>query len=358
MYAYYLTLITVFFFSLLADLFKLETTTNDTPLKKLPYASRACLFITAAALIFVAGSRYYVGTDFGAYYRGLKTYAPKLGSALRTFNEPGLPLLATIVRWFTKDGAWFIMACSFLTIGLILLTTYRYEHSFLMSSLLFILTIWDGTFNGVRQYLAAAILFTGHRYVYDKKFWKWLIVVFLAAAVHKTALVMAVLYFILRNKVSMRNIILLTIGTYLVSANYDTIFSFIGFLSDSEMTMSSYATRTVNVLRTLVSCAPAILCLIVNANKKLTDEETFYTNALVVHGAAMVAASNSAYLARIGIYTSSYVVIGLPKLLRTNNKYMDMILRGGSIILYAIFWYFEMSGSSDLNQYQFVWTAR
>ena len=329
---------------------------QDLSLKEQPLGVKVFLFLTAAMLIFVAGCRYYVGTDYGAYYKGLTIYAPRLEESIREFDEPGLPLVATIVSWFTDDGAYLVFACSLLTIGLFLTTIYRNENSFLMVSLLFMFLPWNGTFNGVRQYFAAAVLFAGHRFIYEKKIWKWLLTVFIASCFHITALVMFVLYFLLRNKVSIRNIILLAIGTYIVSANYDSIFSLVGLLKDTDMTsLNTYATTSVNVLRILVSCSPAIACLVLYYKKELTDEQTFYMTSLIIHAAAMVAASNSAYLARIGIYTSPFVIVALPKLCRTNNKMVENILRIGIVCLYAIFCYVEISGSKSLNPFHWIW---
>lgn len=353
--AYYLTFAVVFSFSLIAISISKTMGYQDMSIKEQPFAVKIFLFLTAAMLIFVAGCRYYVGTDYGAYYKGLTIYAPHFEEALRTFDEPGLPLIARIVSWFTDDGAYIIFACSCLTIGIFLITIYRYENSYLMTSLLFLFLQWNGTFNAVRQCFAAAILFCGHRFIYDKKLWKWLLTVLLAACFHISAVIMAVLYFLLRNKVRLRNVLLLAIGTYIVSANYDTVFSFVGLLKDKDMVLDTYATTTVNALRILVSCSPAIACLILYYKKELSEEQTFYMNSLVIHAAAMVAASNSAYLARIGIYTTPFVVVALPKLFRTENKVLERILRIGIVVLYAIFFYVETSGSKSLSNFQWIW---
>lgn len=354
MTTYYWTIAGVALFSFLADLFSLKTNPDGSPLRKKPLGTKICLFLTAAVLIFVAGFRYYVGTDFGFYYRGLVRLPPTLKESFLKFDEPGLPLLATITKWFTNDGSIFIFVCSLVTIGLFLLVIYKDGGSYAMTSILFIFIIWDGTFNGVRQYMASAVLFCGYRFIYDKKLIKWLITVVIAASFHISAVVMAVIFFLLRNKVSTRNIILLALGTYLVAANYDTLFSFIGFLKDTEMTdLNTYATKSVNVLRIMVACAPAIMILILYLGKELTEEQTFFTNALVMHAAAMLAASNSAYLARIGIYTSPYVVMALPKMLRVKNKYVESLMRIGVLVLYAIFWFTDISGSDSMSNFRF-----
>ncbi|MCQ2418702.1 MAG: EpsG family protein [Clostridia bacterium] len=359
MRTYYLTILGVFLLSFMAESFARPSRLNEDGTRtKMTFGTKVSLFLCAFLLIFVAGCRYYVGSDFGAYYRGITVYGSKLKESIRNFDEPGLPLIGAILGYFTDDGAYFIFICSLLTVGLFLLTIYKNSEGYIFASLLFVLVgTWDGTFNGVRQYLASAILFCGHRAIYDKKIWKWLLTVFLATCVHSTALVMVVLYFLLRNKVNAWHIILLALGTYIVSANYDRIFSLIGLVKTGDGA-TSYASRSVNILRILVACAPAVLALVIYFKRELTAEQTFYINALVIHAAAMVAASNSAYLARIGIYTSPFVSVALPKLLRLKNGVLEKILRVGVVFLYFIFWYKDISGNPEMNQFQWVFSRK
>ena len=322
---YYWTIAIVTVFTLLAERFSNRRGTELRSYRNETISAKTCLFIAVGTLIFVAGCRYRVGADYGPYYKGLTVYGDRFEEAIRTFDEPGLPILAVIMRQFTDDGAYFIFACSLITIALFMKTAYKNEKDYCFSTLLFILAgMWAGTFNGVRQYMASAILFAGHRYIYEKKFWKYLFTVFLASAFHISAVVMIVLYFLLRNRITLRNAILLAVGTAIVSANYDAIFSFIGFLKDADMTtLTEYSLSSVNVLRILVACSPAATCLIIYYKKKLTAEQTFYINAFIIHGAGMIAASNSAYLARIGIYTSPFIIIAIPNLIHVKDKLVE-----------------------------------
>lgn len=354
---YYWTIALVTVFTLLAERFSNRRGTEIRPFRRETIAAKTCLFFAVGVLIFVAGCRFRVGTDYGAYYKGLTVYGDQFEKAIRSFDEPGLPLLAVIIRQFTDDGAYFVFACSLITIALFMKTAYKNEKDYCFSTLLFILAgMWTGTFNGVRQFLASAILFAGHRYIYEKKFWKYLFTVFLAASFHISAVVMIVLYFLLRNRITVRNTILLAVGTAIVSANYDAIFSFIGFLKDSDVsTMTEYKTTAVNTLRILVACAPAVTCLIIYYKKELTAEQTFYINSIIIHGAGMIAASNSAYLARIGIYTSPFIIIAIPKLIHMKDKLVERVSRLGITLLYAIYCYIDISVRSSLNHFQWIW---
>ena len=316
------------------------------------------LFSIIATLAITSGLRYYVGTDYYAYYNGLNSYGKALKRSLLALNEPMLPLIATTLRLFTSDGAWFVMACAVLTMCLLLIPQYKYSSSFLFSTLLFILVgNWHSSFNGVRQFLAAAIVFAGHRYIFERNFKKYALVVFLAFCTHRSAIVMIVPYFILNNRLSVKNILLLVGGTMLLSANYDTVFKFIGFLKETDMAIGDqgYYAKSVNILRVLVACAPAILCFVLYFNTKVTSEDVFYINALIMNGAAMIATSNSAYLARLGIYTNVFTPLAKAKLIRKDNRAVQTFLRIGIVALYYVYWYTEVSKSSSLRYFHWIW---
>ena len=355
---YYWTILAVFLLTAFAKI------ANRSAALQVPegvsYSRTAKLFlvIAVAVLVFVAGLRYRVGTDYTAYYRGLTLFGGRLEESLRSLDEPGLPLIATVISWFTDDGAYFIFVCAALTIMLCMMTNYKYTNQFVFVSMLFVFCgNWDGCFNGVRQYLAAAIVFAGHRLIYERKLVKYLLVVFLAFCVHSSAVIMIVPYFVLRNRINARNIILLIIGTAIVFLSYDRVFEFIGFLKDSEgeVGLTNYARTSVNILRTLVGCAPAVLCLVLYAEKKPNVEQTFYINALIIHATGRIATSNSAYLARLGIYTGLFVPLALAKLVKFDNKRLESLTKWGIVALYAIFWYVEISGSSSLSNFHWIW---
>lgn len=358
MSAYFWTILIATAFSLAANVCNKQYPSRNM---KRSAPTRLFLRLMIMTLVFTAGLRYYVGTDFGAYYNGLEIYGGNLSKSVRELDEPALPILATIIGWFTDDGLYFVFACSFITINLILGTTVKHTDAFIFACFLFIFTgIWHGTFNGVRQYLAAAIVFSAHRLIMDRKFIKYMLVVFLAFCVHKSAVIMTIPYFILRNRISFKNVLLLMLGTFILSANYDTVFSFIGLLKEESMSISdqAYYSNSVSILRVMVACAPPVLCLFLYAQHKPDKEQTFYINSLIMNGAAMLATANSTYLARLGIYTSMYVPLALSELLSFKNKRMEFFVKAVIVVLYFVFWYIEVSGSGNLNSFKWIWERK
>ncbi len=353
MTVYYITTFLVLVFSCLA-LPQNFVFADKLKYSKPQFNTKLFLSLSALVLILVAGLRYYVGTDFGHYYNALQTYPPRLWDSILELDEPGFAILASIIAKFTNDGAVFIFTASVITIGILLYTTYKNVDTYVFSSLLFIFAgIWSGTFNGVRQYFAAAIIMLGHRYIFEKKFWKYLFYVFLAFLVHKSAIIMIVPYFILRNKVSFKNIAIMTIGSIILLYNYEFIFSFIGALKDETIDTSyTYMTNRVSILRILVSIVPAVFSLVLYLKTKVDAEQTFHINILILYALLSVIGMNSPYISRVNIYLSVLIPISMGKLVVFKDKKLEMLMKTIIMFLFFVFWYFEISKDGN---FRFIW---
>lgn len=326
--------------------------------QKRPGFSRFFLILTAMTLAIVAGLRYNIGSDFGAYYKARSIFGGHLWESVISLNEPFTALFTDVITLFSEDNAAYILCFSLFTVLTSCYVIFRDSEKPLFAIMLYIFCgCWHGSFNGVRQFFAATFILLGYKYIYTREFWKYAFFVFLAYCSHVTAIIMIVPYFFLTRRVNFLNILLLAIGTIIVGANYETIFGFIGMLKDENVTMNAYASNSVNVMRILVNCAPAIMMIVFYIMKKepFSRMDDFYTNILVMNAAAMVAASNSAYLARIGIYTNILLPVALTRLIRFRSKPIEIMLRLTIIVLYAAFWYIEVSGAPALNNFRWVW---
>lgn len=355
MVPYFVTIALVLLFSFLAENSKVNDI--DRGYERHQHSKRTIilLVLTVIPLIFTAGFRYKIGADFTAYYRVDKVFKANFWEALIALDEPGLALLRDIVHIFSHDGAAYIFTFSLFTVLLSCIVLLRQTDDYLFTMLLYIFCgCWHGSFNGVRQYLAATVILLGTRYIQERKLIKYAITVFIAFLFHKSAIVMIVPFFVMRNRINLRNVLLLAIGTLIVAFNYETIFGLIGMAKEQDVSTDSYSTASVNTLRVLANAAPAIAAIVINWQKDLDEEETFCINGLIMNGAAMIAAANSTYLARISIYTGYFIPMCLSKVIRLKNKNMELVLRAAIVILFAIFWYVEVSTYPSLNKFKWV----
>jgi hypothetical protein len=352
---YWVTIAAVGYFVFLSR--RMDPGLDERPMGQIPatFTSRLGLALASLILICVAGLRWGVGTDFFGYVRNYDIYKVHFFTDLRNFDEPGLKGLAWLVSKLHDDSSVFIFAASALTLGLALWTLTRYSTAVLMSFLLFIFVgNWHDSFNGVRQYLAAAIIFAGHRFIVDKRPIRYALVVLLASSVHISALAMAMLYFVPRKKLRVAMILPMVGAALAALYASDAVLGLIEVVTEEEVTLTTYVTTAVNPLRIAVAVAPALLYWTKGARTE-ADGEWFYRNMAMVHAAVMLAASWSAYLGRFGIYTTVFLPLVLPRLIDFHDRRLTLLARGAALLLYAAFWYVEVSGSSALNDFHFLW---
>lgn len=313
--------------------------------------------LLAAILIFVAGVRYNVGADYGAYYKNYDGSLKALWQATKGYEEPGIYLIATIARLFYDNGIAVVFLAAAVTISCYIIAIRKYSPVFALSMILYLFVgAWHGCFNGVRQYLAAALLILGHRYILERKFWRYLLTVFCASLFHISVWVMILPYFFLTRKTDFKLLLLMALGSVVLLLSYDAIFDFIGFYKGQEVVMNEYATSGVNFLRILVAYAPLVFYWLFCQKKDLSREESFYINGIMMNAFGLLIAMNSTYLARISIYTEIYPIIGYGFLLRRiRDKRLSNIVLGIIILLYAVYWWYEISHSSTLSTFRWIW---
>ncbi len=325
--------------------------------KVLNLPSKVVVFISAMTLIFVAGFRYEVGTDYPTYVLNYEKYKDL---EFTDFSRLGLKLIALFSQFIHDDYATWFFLMSFFTIGLCMVAIYKYsdtpEHSIL---LYLFLGCWHFSFNIVKQCAAAVVLLVGQKYLFEDKFFKWALVCLFAAIFHVSALLMIPVYFLVRNRVSMKQILLLCFLGLVLYFNYDKLFELIEFMKEGEgitTLTSEVGEREVNRWRVLVACSPVLLMLFY---KPLYDDSDVkmrvWTNMSILNAILYVASMNSVYLTRFCVYTDIFNIFFLPKIFSK----MDIKLEKSTLIvicfvLYCIFWWTDLSKGTTLREFQWI----
>ena len=316
MIIYYGTIFSVAFFALIADNYRNEENLIQDNNRIYTFF----VTIVATILILVAGLRWRVGTDYGNYMNSYWLRKSTWFESLLEFEEPALGLIAKIGSFIYDDYASMFFLCSLITVGLYTKTISKYTNWFTVSILLYVfIGAWHGSFNGVRQYLAAAVLFAGHRFIFERKFWKYLFVVLIASLCHTTALIMIPVYFIVGRELNYKTIVLIVVGAIAMSLSYDFLFDIMSEIKGSEQEGYDYMQTNVSILRVAVAFAPLALGAVLYKQIRVDKETLFYISMTLMNAAFLFATSGSAYLARVGIYTEIYTVLAIPKILKYFN---------------------------------------
>ena len=310
---------------------------------------RVSVILLSVILISVSGLRYWVGTDYGAYYRWNISDWQTVWDRIIQYKEGGFSLLTKLARTIWNDGQSVIFLSALITIGLYCWTIYKYSQLFLISILLYLfMGDWQGTFNGVRQYLAAAIVFAGHRFILERKLWKYCLVLFIAGMFHTTALIMIIPYFLFTRKADISQMALLTVGAVIVRFSYGLIFDLIGGYKGTvlNVTGDKYLSNSVNIFRIMVAFIPVLIYIILCRKESHTQEQVFYVNAALFNAFSMLAGMGSTYLARIGIYTNAVVIIGYGHLFQLIDDEKTRKITAYLIIsIYLLYWFYSIQAS-------------
>jgi transmembrane protein EpsG len=145
-------------------------------------------------LFVVSAFRYNVGTDYVNYYH-LFLYK----DGMFEYKEWGYTNLVNLLSGLGFNPQIMFFLFSLVTI-LLFYKSFKYffkenDSLFMLATLLFIPLFYFYTLNGIRQSLAVAIFFYSIRFIIDKSYFKYFLLIVIAMLFHKSAIVLIPLYF-------------------------------------------------------------------------------------------------------------------------------------------------------------------
>lgn len=354
MIVYIITLIVVYILSAYAT--SCEKRVDKKNRIQYDVSGRIAILFCAVILIFVSGFRYFVGTDYGEYFYNYASKRDNWLLALQTFNEPGLNVISKVGSLFYDSPIVLFLGAAIITIWLSVSTIRKYSSDFCFSMLLFILLgCYQGSFNGIRQYLAMSILFAGHQFIVNKKLGKYILIVLLAMCFHKSAIIMLPVYFIARRRVSYKTVFIIIVSASLIRFSYDYLLSGVSFLRGEESNYNfSYAYAGVNPLRVAVTFAPLIVALLGRkANLFQNEKLQLYLMFAVINAGLSFATIQSTYLARATIYTEIFATLMYPELIAIFPEKDKKILKVTILIFFFGYWLYSLF-ATDIGSFRWV----
>lgn len=174
--------------------------------------------LCAIPFIFVSAIRYDVGSDFIGRYTVAFLHIARGG--IVSDYELGFHLLNKFCLMISKDPQVLFIVTSIIIYSLIFYNIVKYSKNPVISIIVFFFgAFYFQSLNGIRQYLAMALLVTAFPMVEDKKYIKLFLISLLAFNIHNISILLSLvyLYFIIfkksfiNNKAPYANIITLII---------------------------------------------------------------------------------------------------------------------------------------------------
>lgn len=278
-----------------------------------------------------------VGTDTAGYLNIFHNinYSADWSEMFSYSVEPLFFLLNKIAFLFSKNSQSIVILSSFFINFFVIKRIYTSSENPWLSIYLFLtLYIYPQSLNGMRQYIAIAIIFYYSKYISEGKFIKFILGVIFATGFHMTAIFSIPFYFIRYIKFKNSTIIKLLIGSSLVVVFFEYIVEIVFVLFPSYTIYQESLFSGGGGIRD-IALSLLILCMgLLMRPKKIGysvyNELTMYMILYLVTSILMLSGSAN-IINRIGWYFQIFSILYIPMII---NRVLDKKLK--TIILYII----------------------
>jgi transmembrane protein EpsG len=291
--------------------------------------------------------------DTRAYVEGFETlpvginYAKEMIGA--DVKDWGFYSLSVLWKTLVSDNYHYWLTIIAVCSGIPIMRTLRRKSAdFMWSMLLFMLMLhFTWLINGMRQFLAAAIMFGCCQYIEKRKMVKFFIVVVLCSLIHKTALIMIPLYFFFIEKPFSKRMWLFVLC---ILASVFAVAPMVEAMGDAlqgsqyESNLQQFAEDDgVHPLRVIVMAIPGLLAFL--RRKQIARLDNALLNisinmSVIAWGFYFIGMLTSGIMiGRLSIYFELYNLILLPYLVKVVYRDNSNLIYWGATIGYAAFFY-------------------
>ncbi len=309
------------------------------------YTTRLHVFLTMGMIVFVLGMRSGVA-DTGQYITTFNEALPVGAGSLSSLADysgkgPLYRALAIICKSISRDYHFYLLVVAAFS-GFVVAGVLRKNSDYYSDEIvLFMLT---GSFtwmiNGIRQFLAVSVVFLGTFFLVRRKPVAYAILVLIAACIHRSAIIMLPVYFIVQGKAwNARTMLFILLGVLAVS--YLSVFTNLLDLAIEGTEYEGYTeefdvTKGSNPIRTVIYAIPPVLAFF---RRRWIDRIAppiinISINMSIIAATVSLIANftNGILVGAIPIYFSLYNLVLLPWLVK--KAYPDM-RQGLSFLMYS-----------------------
>lgn len=259
-----------------------------------PKSKGILMTIMAFLAIFVGISDMFGGYDRYIYGACFDQLADTIRGGRNIFttalfqmygNEFGYCLLNIVVSLFSANRYIFILITTLIIYVCLYFSLKRHTSNYAFAIILFLGLWFFFSFTYLRQVLGASIVWLSIRYVSERNLIRFLIVVFIAASFHNSAIMLLPLYFIPTRTFKKKNILIL-MGILLVlglSGGPATLFEAYGNTTNDQRAFANIDDATGFRIAYFIEAVSFLYIILKNYELITeTEEQTVMTNAALM----------------------------------------------------------------------------
>lgn len=303
---------------------------NDEFLKKI--ASYTLIFI----LTVISGFRYNVGRDFLNYEQ---MYLDP-NNVRNSFTEPIWNIFAQSLRYLgCSSSIWFICT-SFIINSCFIIGIRKLSKNFYLSVAFYIAIphLFLESFNIVRQFVAMAIIFRFSDLFFNKKYWRFIVVVLFASCFHKSALLIIPIFFV--SLINFPNLLLVGIIFFCFIMKNIFLPSILKIISSISIysgyidnILSSESNSSLYAYLLLLLCLFIVFCFRKNTSREVNILKNLSLMSFCIYLLFYTFQAGQ----RIGFYILPYFVLLIPYVIPKFKINGNFLLIGSLLSLFLLF---------------------
>lgn len=330
-----------FIFAFFARYFATTPVSNDFTILIKP--NKILMFGAVSTLIAVAGLRSNIGDTFN--YINIYTSNDFTWEYILNNKDIGFGILQRQLKKISEDPQILIFTTSLITNLFIILVLYKYSRMFELSVYVYITGgLFLVTMNGIRQTLAAAIVFTATKFLMDGSWKRYFLVVILASFFHQSALILIPIYFIVRSKAWSKATVVLIALAIIIVLGFNQ-FSTLLFSAIQDTQYSDYQNVNeggANILRVAVNAGPLLIAFLGRDKlRRIFPNSDPIVNMALIGCVFMLISTQNWIFARFWIYFNLYQLIVISWIVKLFREKDEKVIYYAILVLYFIYYYYE-----------------
>ncbi|GAF67000.1 hypothetical protein BTS2_3908 [Bacillus sp. TS-2] len=307
--------------------------------------------IAIACLALISGLRNNIGDTYYYMhsYREFDFTWDNIGSS----GDFGFNMLQMLLQQWTKDPQLLLITTAVLTNLFIGVTLYKYSRLIELSLYAYItMGYFLVSMNGVRQYLAAAIIFAATTYLLKGDWKKYMLVVLIASTIHQTALILIPIYFIVRRSAWSKMTLLMLTFTILIVWGFNGFMELLFSLIEGTKYAGyrDFQEGGASLIRVIVAAIPLGLAFLGREKlKELFPQSDIIVNMALLGVIFMMISTQNWIFARFSIYFGLYQLILLPWIVKLFIKKDQKLIYYAIIVCYFLYFFYEHVLSLNIN---------
>lgn len=312
-------------------------------------SSKYFVVITLCILVAVPALRTNIGDTY-VYKQSFESMGSKtLVDIFNDYGDVGYYVFTFYLYKISSNPQIMIFVTALITQVCYFKFFYKYRTYLELEIFMYITSgYFFVTMNGIRQSLAAGILVLATKYLIDRNLKKYLLIVIFASLVHQSALIMILVYFIVRSKPFSKETFIMIFGAVIGVMLFNELIPLLFKLLQGsnyehyEQVFKEGTEQGANIFRVFVVMVPVILSYLKKEDLEKWKNGRVFINMAIINLIFMIFSLKTWIFARFTIYFNLYNCILLPCIIsKSSNQKEKRILYLFFILCYLLFFLVE-----------------